>query len=235
MTISDSESHRRGTMGEMTDSKPSPEVPAASRHSAVRRTSDAVARTVRQAPDRLRSLAIDVVTLLAAVVSLLRTPILLICLTPVVAGLILVGFTVADGGPAVPYLLGVALVGILPGAWLAVRRHQLITALIPPEVAVAEISAALAPTELWSRVTDNLRKLPTGRRLRLRMLPAGIWRGVRLTAELREQLTGIPRLAPFLPGRLKGIVFLAAWCLITAVALGAITVLRILTALVGIA
>ena len=219
----------------MTTSRPSPEDPVASRQSAVRRSSDAVARTISRAPDRLRNLAVDVVTMLATVVSLLRTPILLICMTPVVAALILIGFTVVHGGPAVPYLFGVALVGILPAAWLAIRRHQLITALTPPDVAVAEISTALAPTELWSRVKDNLRKLPTGRRLRLRMLPAGIWRGIRLTAELREQLTGIPRLAPFLPGRLKGIVILAAWCLITALALGAITVLRILTALVGIA
>jgi hypothetical protein len=222
-------------MDDVSTSSPLPEASSTSGRSAVRRSSDAVARTISRAPDRLRNLAVDVVTMLATVVSLLRTPILLICLTPVVAGLILVGFTVEHGGPAVPYLLGVALVGILPAAWLAIRRHQLITALTPPDVAVAEISTALAPTELWSRVKDNLRKLPTGRRLRLRMLPAGIWRGIRLTAELREQLTGIPRLAPFLPGRLRGIVYLAASCLITGVALGAITVLRIFTALVGIA
>ncbi len=222
-------------MGGMSESKPSPEVPDVSGNSAVRRSGDAVARTVRQAPDRLRSLAVEVVTLLAAVVSLLRTPILLICLSPLVAGLVLVGFTVVHGGPAVPYLVGVALVGVLPAAWLAVRRHQLMTALVPPEVAVAEISSALAPTQLWSRVKDNLGRLPTGRRLRLRLLPAGIWRGIRLTAELRGQLLGVPRLAPFLPGRLRGIVFLAVWCVIAAGALCAIAVLRLFTALVGIA
>jgi hypothetical protein len=218
----------------MSNSKRLPDVPEVSRRSTVRRSGDAVVRTVRQAPDRLRSLAVDVVRLLAGVVSLLRTPILLVCLTPVVAGLALIGCAVAYGGPGVPYFVGTALVGILPGVWLAVRRHQLVTALVPPEAAVNEISAAFAPTEVWSRVKDNLGKLSTGRRLRLRMLPSGIWRGIKLTAQLREQLTGIPRLAPFLPGRLRGIVFLAAWCLISAVVLGALVVLRILTALVGI-
>ncbi len=190
---------------------------------------------------------IEFVGLLGGVIALLRKPLLITSLLPVIPAVILigVGLITAQWFPAV-----VAVIGLAPSAWLTVRRRQLVSALQPPAAAVRDLKQALGGGELGSRLLVNLRTLVGGPEAPVagrqvagstapdsapsrarrtgptpRRIAGSVWRGVKLGSDLYAQLTDIPRLAPFLPGRLRGLAFLSSACVVAAVALTVLLVL----------
>lgn len=177
----------------------------------------------------------DVIRLLAAVVARLRLPLLVVALAPVPPGLVLVVASAVQGGSDLALAGGLVVVGLVPSGWLALRRAQLLAALQPPTEAAAEICRVLSPTGLWSQLKANLGRITEGGGpLRLRSLGRRIWQGVRLTADVRGLLGDQPRLAPFLPARLRGLAVLAACCLVSSVALTALAVVKVLATAVGL-
>lgn len=186
------------------------------------------------AVERVQRLVDEIVALLAGAVARLRSPLRVLALLPVGAGGALLVVTLTRGGPDVPFALTLAVAGSIPGLWLGIRRHQLVHALEPPGAAAAEITAAFAPTEIWARVRTNLAEIRPAAGIRPAALARKMWQGVKLGATLRARFTAIPRLAPFLPRRLRGLAVLGVWCLGSALVLTALTVLKFLTAVVGI-
>ena len=184
---------------------------------------------------RIQQVLADVVRLLGAVVRRLRTPLLLLCLAPLAAGAALVAVTLWRGGSDVPLVLVLVLLvpAWVPPVWLAVRRRQLASALQPSDEAATQIYAAIASPEVWSRVKGNLGEVARARP-KFRSLGRAIWSGVKLSGSLRDMAAGSPRLAPFLPGRLRGLVLLGAWCLASTGFLLVLLVVKALTAAVGI-
>ena len=106
----------------------------------------------------------DVVRLLAAVIERLRLPLLILLLAPVLPALVLLIASVARGGSDVLLAFVLVAVGLVPSAWLAVRRHQLLNALQPPAQAAAEMYAAVGSPDVWAQVRANLGRLRTDRR-----------------------------------------------------------------------
>lgn len=197
------------------------------------------ARQVRNAVVRLPAQAqqavSEVVRMLAAVVGRLRTPLLVAVLLPVAAGVLLVAVSAIRGGADLPIACVLAVVGVVPSIWLAVRRAQLLRALQPPDEAGAEIYAALDVPAVWAQFKENLTQVAVQRnKIHLRSLAGSVWRGVRFSNELRNRVGDSHRLAPFLPGRLRGLVFLTGWCVASGVVLGGFLVLKVLTTAVGI-
>ena len=198
---------------------------------AVPRLRAAVVRIPAQAQQGVA----EVVRLLAAVVRRLRWPLLLIAAAPLLPALVLVVASAIRGGADVPLAYVVAALMLVPSGWLEVRRRQLLAALQPPEVAGAEIYAILGSPEFWSQLRTNVGRLSDlGRGLGVRPLARTLWRGIRLTNAVRERVGENSRLAPFLPGRLRGLVLLTAACGVAGVLLTVLAVLKVVTAAIGI-
>lgn len=86
---------------------------------------------------------------------------------------------------------------------------------------------------MLARIRSNLTEV-AARGGRLRTVGGSVWRGVKVTNELRNRVGDSPRLAPFLPGRLRGLVFLGGWCLLSCVVLGGFLLVKVLATAVGI-
>lgn len=156
----------------------------------------------------------DIVAMLAGVVNRLRIPLMVIAVLPLVPALVLA----VIGALSSSWLVAaMALIGVVPAGWLLIRRHQLVTALQPPEIAVAELRASFSPAEIGEQLKANLEQV-RGQKLELkpRKLAGTLWKGIRLGTGLYSQLTDVPRLQPFLPGRLRGLAFLSAACVLCA-------------------
>ncbi len=189
---------------------------------------------VEQQPDaataaergRVEKLAVDVTGLLAGVVARLRVPLLLVSLAPVLPGRVVEGIALAtaDGVAAV-----LGLIGLVPAGWLTLRRIQLGRALQPPDAAVADLRRTFSAIDIADQLKTNLlamRGAPGSSRPR--RLARGLWRGIRTGTATWDRLTDVPRLAPFLPGRLRGLALLIVACLASAVALAVFAVLLVL-------
>jgi hypothetical protein len=161
--------------------------------------------------------AVELVGLLGALIARLRRPLLVLTLLPVVpaAALLVVAIVVGAGSPAV-----VALAGLVAPAWLTVRRRQLVRALVPADAAVADLRRTFDLAAIGAQLRDNLLRPGAGSSaLRPRALAGTLWRGVSSTAALHNRVTDVSRLAPFLPGRLRGLAFLGIACVVSAVLL----------------
>lgn len=177
----------------------------------------------------------DVVRLLAAVVRRLRVPLLVIAAAPLLPAAVLVIATAVRGGPDVPLGYVVAVLLLVPSGWLEVRRRQLLSALQPPEQAGAEIYAIVGAPEFWAQLRANLGQLSDlGHGLGLRPLARKLWQGIKLTNAVRERVGENSRLTPFLPGRLRGLLFLTAACGVAGALLTGLAVLKLVTAAIGI-
>ncbi len=173
-----------------------------------------------------------VLQLLAAITARLRTPLLLIALAPVIPAVMLLILGATQGSGYLTFAVVCSVVAFIPAAWLFVRREQLTAAPQPPENAAVDILAALQPTMLWDELRANLLSI-TKQRRRIGPLRQ-VWRGIRLSKDFKDHFTEIPRLRPFLPSRLRGLVFLAGACLASAVALLVLFVLFLLVSVVGL-
>lgn len=186
-------------------------------------------------PAQAQKLVGDVVRLLAAVVRRLRVPLLIIAAAPLLPAIVLVIASAVRGGADVPLAYVLAAVLLIPSAWLEVRRRQLLSALQPPEQAGAEIYAIVGAPEFWSQLRTNLGQLTDlDRGLGLRALGRKFWQGIKLTNALRERVGDHSRLTPFLPGRLRGLLFLTVACGVAGAALTVLAVLKVATAALGI-
>ena len=181
---------------------------------------------------RSRDVVRKVLQLLAAVTARLRTPLLLIVLAPVIPAALLIILGATQGSGYLISALVCAVIAFIPAAWLFVRREQLTAAPQPPEDAAVELMAALQPTMLWDELRANLLTI-TKQRRRIGPLRQ-VWRGIRLSKDFKDHFTQIPRLRPFLPSRLRGLVFLVGACLASAVALLVLLVLFWLVSVVGL-
>lgn len=176
--------------------------------------------------------AVEVVGLLGGLIARLRTPLLAVTLLPALpaVGLLIAAAVVGTATPAV-----IAIAGLVAPAWLTVRRRQLVAALVPADAAVADLKRTFDLAAIGGQLRDNLRR-QDGRRLSLRprALAGSVWRGISTTAALHGRVTDVPRLAPFFPGRLRGLAFLAIACVVSGVVLTAwLGVHLVLAALVG--
>lgn len=189
--------------------------------------------TVNRIPAQARQSTADVVRLLGAVVARLRVPLLVLVLVPLIEGVALIAVSAVRGGADFPIACVLAVLGAIPSAWLAMRRRQLLASLQPPEEAGAEIYAVFSAPDLMTRIKSNLAEV-AARGGRLRTVGGSLWKGVKLTNELRHRIGDSPRLAPFLPGRLRGLLFLGGWCLLSGVVLGGFLVIKVLATSVGI-
>ncbi len=185
-------------------------------------------------PTQVQHTTADVVRLLGAVIARLRLPLLVLCLLPPILGVLLVGVSAVRGGADLTIACVLLVLTAVPSGWLAIRRRQLLGALQPPERAGAEIYAVLSAPLVWSTLKGNLGEIAADRRrVPIRSLGRSIWKGVKLTNDLLGRADD-SRLAPFLPGRLRGLVFLTGWCLVAAVVLAGFLLLKILALAVGI-
>jgi hypothetical protein len=144
----------------------------------------------------------------------------------VVPGLVVEGIALAtaDGVAAV-----LGLIGLVPAGWLTLRRIQLGRALQPPDAAVADLRRTFSAIDIADQLKTNLlamRGAPGSSRPR--RLARGLWRGIRTGTATWDRLTDVPRLAPFMPGRLRGLALLIVVCLASAVALAVFAVLLVL-------
>ncbi|WP_111766646.1 hypothetical protein [Nakamurella deserti] len=176
--------------------------------------------------------AVEVVGLLGGLIARLRTPLLAVTLLPLLpaVGLLIAAVVVGTATPAV-----IAIAGLVAPVWLTVRRRQLVTALVPADAAVADLKRTFDLAAIGGQLRDNLLR-QDGRRLSLRprALAGSVWRGISTTAALHGRVTDVPRLAPFFPGRLRGLAFLSIACVVSGVVLTAWLVLHlVLAALVG--
>ena len=190
---------------------------------------------VRKVPVQLQKTVADVVRLFAAIIEYLRTPLLILMLAPLLPGLVLLLASTAGGGSDVGPAFALVVVALLPSAWLGVRRHQLLHALQPPAEAAAEMYAAVGSPEVWNRIRINLGELlERPKKLRLRSLGRKVWRGVRMGFDLKSSIEESPRFAPFLPSRLRGLAYLAGWCVVSFLGLAVLAVAKLLANSVGI-
>lgn len=177
----------------------------------------------------------EVVRLLAAVVARLRVPLLVVAAAPVLPALVLVVATALRGGSDVPLAYLVAALLLVPSGGLELRRRQLLAALRPPAQAGAEIYAIVGSPELLVQLRTTVGQLgDLGRAVGLRPLARKLWRGIKLTNTLRTRIGANRRLAPFLPGRLRGLLLLAAGCGVAGALLTVLAVVKVATAAVGI-
>lgn len=189
----------------------------------------------QRVPAQAQQAVADVVRILAAVVGRLRSPLLVVLLLPVILGVLLVAVSAIRGGADLPIACVLALLAVVPSGWLAIRRRQLLVALQPPEQAGAEIYAIFSAPQVLATVKSNLIEVAArSSGLGFRSLGRSVWKGVRITNEMRGRAVDSPRLAPFLPGRLRGLVMLAGSCVLATVVLGGFLVLKVLATAVGL-
>ena len=175
---------------------------------------------------RIEKLAVDVTALLAGVVARLRVPLLLVSVAPVLPGLAVEAIAIPTAD-SVAVVLG--LLGLLPAVWLTVRRIQLGRALQPPEDAVADLRRTFSVTDIADQLKDNLLAIRGGPGATDGCCPARrLWRGIRTGTDAWDRITDVPRLAPFLPGRLRGLALLILSCLVSGAALAGFAVLLVL-------
>lgn len=171
----------------------------------------------------------DLAGLLATAARRVRLPALIVGLVPVAPALFLVALAIVVE-TEFRYVAGaVAALGILMSGWLLVRRRQLLAAVDPREALAADIVYALDVADAWSEgeeAWERVKEIGEDGWGPVRMLRA-LWTGFQFSQDLMERVTERPRLAPFMPTRLSGLVWLGAWCLAST----AVSALVIVTAI----
>ncbi len=95
--------------------------------------------------------------------------------------------------------------------------------------------AAVSAPDIWAQVRANVVRLADrSEKLRLRSLSRRLWRGVRVSLDLKNRVTDSPRFAPFLPSRLRGLAYLAGWCLLSFVVLTLLAAAKLLASSLGV-
>jgi hypothetical protein len=89
--------------------------------------------------------------------------------------------------------------------------------------------------DVASRVKDNLLNMRRQKTdLRPRQLARGLWSGVKVSAALHSRMTDVPALAPFFPGRLRGLAYLGFACLASTAILTIFAVVLVISSAAGL-
>ncbi|TDE12237.1 hypothetical protein [Jiangella asiatica] len=196
-----------------------------------RRAAESAGASAGEARTRLiKELAVG----LAALVGRAKLPLLAVGVAPLPFALVLVLEGLALGGTAGQVVVVLGLIGAVPGLWVLWRRRRLVGAVQPVEELAAELAQAYDIAGAWAKAGDALQRVRTaGPGLRGAGRAArGIWAGVRLTRELFDRFSDLPRVAPFVPVRLQftgylcvaslaSVIILAALCVVGVLALAA--------------
>lgn len=187
-----------------------------------RRTAVAAAASAGEARVALvRQLAAALATLVRRV----RIPLLVAGVLPLPPALLLVleGFAADRGGP---FFFALAIAGAAPGLVLLWRRRRLLRAVDPVDELAAELGEAYDVAGAWARAGDALAQVQSaGPGLRGAGRAArGVWVGVKLTRDVFERFSDLPRVAPFLPVSLQFTGYLCLASIVAAAVLGVLAV-----------
>jgi hypothetical protein len=172
---------------------------------------------------------------LGVVVGHLRLPLLAVSVLPLApAALLLIGAAVVGGRDGL-VLGGLAVVGLVPSAWLFWRRHRMTWAVTPVDALADELLHAFDVSDAWGEVNTGLAELKEiGRRGRGPVgLGRGAWHGLRLALRLLGRVTELPRVEPFTPVRLQTTVYIGVACVASAVLMFVVALVTAVLGLIG--
>jgi hypothetical protein len=189
-----------------------------SRFDRWRRTAESAATSAGEA--RVRVIT-DLAAALAVLVRRVRIPLLVVGVLPLTPAFVLALEGLALGGRGGVFFLVLALAGAAPGLWVLRRRQRLLRAVEPVDELAAELAQAYDVAGAWAKAGDALQQVRSaGPGLRGAGRAArGVWAGVRLTKELFERFSDLPRVAPFIPVSLQFTGYLCLASLVATVVL----------------
>lgn len=199
------------------------ETPGESRFDRWRRTAEAAAASAGETRAKVIR---DLAAALAVLVRRVRIPLFAVGLLPLTPALVLALEGLSLGGNAGVFFLVLALLGAWPGLWVLWRRRRLMRAVDPVDELAAELAQAYDVAGAWAKAGDALQQVrAAGPGLRGAGRAArGVWAGVRLTKELFDRFSDLPRVAPFLPVRLQFTGYLCLASVVSTVVLVALAV-----------
>lgn len=165
-------------------------------------------------------------------VRVVRTPLLAAAFSAGVPSLVLIASALPLGWPVNLLPLVVGAVGALVAGWALVRRKQLLAAVADPHQAAADIGRALSVTDLIARLGEQP-ATPAKSSRRAISRARGLWRGIQVGHDAWESLAELPSVAPFLPGRLRGLGWLLASCAVFAIVACVLTAITLVSLLVS--
>ncbi len=178
----------------------------------------------------------QLVTVLVPLIRATRYPTLVVVLIAGVPAVVAILVSLLRWGPDDPFWLLLGGIGLVLAAWLGLRRRQLLAVAADPAALTDALAGVITGREILDQLSRNLSPgkvaATTVRRSRPLRVLGGLWRGVQMTGVL-AQITDRPELQPLLPGRLRGMWFLAIACLIAGVVLSAAVLVEVLLYLLG--
>jgi len=178
----------------------------------------------------------QLVAVLVPLVRATRIPLLIVVLAAAVPAVLVIAVALLRIGPDDPFWLLVGTAGLVLAGWMALRRRQLLFVAAEPAALADALTAAVSGREMREALLRNVSVGKAGvavvRRSRPLRVLGGLWRGVQMTGVL-AQLTNRPELVPLMPGRLRGMWYLAISCFIAAVVLWLSVLVEALAYLLG--
>ncbi len=172
---------------------------------------------------------------LGVVVRRLRPPMLVVSVLPLPPAVLLLIVAAAVGGRDGLVLGGLAVAGLVPGAWMFWRRHRMTWAVTPVDALADQLLYAFDVSDAWGEINAGLAELKAiGRRGGWGPIGVGrgAWHGLRLAVRLLGRVTDLPRVEPFTPVRLQTTAYIGVACvaaaallLVTAVVTGVLSVI----------
>ena len=177
-----------------------------------------------------------VATALVPLIRATRIPLALLALYPAIAAVVLLVVAFLRRGPDDAFWVLLSIGGLIAAGWLALRRRQLLDVARDRDRLSGALTATVSGQHVWDQVLTNLGRGPGARPIARRSRPLriihGMWSGVRMTGIVGELLER-PEIAPLMPGRLRGIWFLALACLVAGTVLWIAIVLAAVIFLLG--
>ncbi len=174
----------------------------------------------------------NVLSRFGALASKLQLPLLVAACAPVAPAVVALILAVWMDWPdrALALIFGVA--GLILPAWLLMRRRQLLVPLRDPLRAADDVIAAFAISSVLEQAAAQVTTLPASPRRAL-VQARRAWTRLNLGRQVYSRLTGLPAVAPFLPGRLRGIGILVGLSVALAVVTAAFDVVAALLLVLG--
>lgn len=171
---------------------------------------------------------------LAALVRRVQRPTLFVGIAPIVPAFVLAVEGMVLGGVGGRVAVTIAVIGAAPGGWLLLRRYRMVRAVEPVADLARELREAYDLAGVWPSAEDAGRRVRSPGRGGLRgaaRAAGGVWAGVRLTRELFDRFSDLPRVQQFTPIRLQTSVYLGAACLVALVVMSVLDVVALVLVL----
>lgn len=153
-----------------------------------------------------------------------RVPTAIVALLPVLPALFLLALAVVTDGTFAMATLAVGVVGLGLALWLWVRRSQMQRAAQPVDALADDIAYAADASAAWDSAEEAWRRIQAIRDddgWGLIRAGRAALVGLELHGDLTERVTERPRLAPFKPTRMQGMINLSIACgIVTVVSIG---------------